>query len=121
MVLVEMNSASPLSKDQRIQKQTSEELPKKPKLPISSGTTRKILKSSGAVIGSSETIWFNAYMENRVYGECLPRAFLSNDLYAEICRVYGKGSIHFIEKIVSDFKRENGLVDAVESGSSSSE
>ena len=99
-------NGSPLTKDQKTAKVVEV---KKPRQLISSGTARKILKTSGAVIGTVETAWLNRYMENKVSGECLPRSFVSNDLYAEICRTYGKGSTQFIEKIVNDFKRENGI------------
>jgi hypothetical protein len=105
-----MNTGSPLSKDQKIAK-VKEDFVKKPKNKISSGTAKKILKESGATIGVVETNWLNGYMENRVRGESLPLSFISNDLYAEICRTYGKGSTQFIERIVADFKRDNGIVD----------
>nr|WPF46747.1 MAG: hypothetical protein [Lake Baikal virophage 11] len=84
------------------------------KTTYSGGTAKKILKDSGAVIGVSEVAWLNRYMANKVAGECLPKSFLSNDLYAEICRTYGKGSAQFIDQIVQDFKRENGLFDTIE-------
>lgn len=83
------------------------------KTTYSGGTVRKILKDTGAVVGFSEVAWLNRYMANKVAGECLPKSFLSNDLYAEICRTYGKGSAQFIDQIVKDFKRENGIVDTI--------
>lgn len=101
-----MNS-SPLTKDHK--RKVIQEDFKKPKNRISSGTAKKILKTSEAAIGVVETDWLNRYMENKVRGESLPLSFVSNDLYAEICRTYGKGSTQFIEKIVEDFKKDNGL------------
>jgi hypothetical protein len=104
-----MNTGSPLTKDQKFKPDT--DTYKKPKQLINSGTVKKILKLSDAVIGASEVAWFNRYMENKVAGECLPKSFLSNDIYAEICRTYGSiGSTQFILKIVTDFKRDHGLV-----------
>ena len=103
-----MNS-SPLSKDQRI-KTKAVPLDKFPKqrFPISIGITKKILKSSEAVIGAVEMHWLNSYIENRIQGECLPRAFLSNELPSEIVRTYGIEADKFIEKIVADFKQQCG-------------
>jgi len=105
-----MNTGSPLTKDQKFKPDT--DTYKKPKQSINSGTVKKILKVlDGVVIGASEVTWFNRYMENKVAGECLPKSFLSNDLYAEICRTYGSiGSDRFILKIVTDFKRDHGLI-----------
>ena len=108
-----MNKGSPLTKDQKIAKAVKDDFGKKAKNKISSGTAKKILKASGATIGIVETDWLNRYMDNRVRGESLPLSFLSNDLYAEICRTYGKGAAQFIERIVTDFKRENGIVDEI--------
>lgn len=103
-------NASPLSKDQRLARGTPvADKVVKTKQPISSGTARKLLKTSGAVIGTTETYWLNRYMENKVSGECLPKSFLSNDLFAELSRIYGKNSKQFIDQIVTDFKRENGI------------
>jgi hypothetical protein len=104
-----MNS-SPLSKDQKIKKLSAVELPKfkKQKYQISVGTTKKILKPAGVIIGSFEMIWLNNYMENRIQGECLPRSFLTNELPIEIIRIYGKDSDKFIERIITDFRQQCG-------------
>lgn len=107
-----MNTGSPLSKDQRVAKPTNPVVVKK-KISIGAGTAKKLLKDSGAVIGAGEVSWLNRYMENKVAGESLPKSFLTNDLYAEICRTYGKDSKHYIAKIVSDFKRENGIAETI--------
>lgn len=103
-----MNS-SPLSKDQRSKKPAPllAKFPKQ-KFQISVGITKKILKTSGAVVGAVEMRWLNSYIENRIQGECLPRSFLSNELPSEIIRTYGIGSDKFIEKIVYDFKQQCG-------------
>ena len=103
-----MNTSSPLSKDHRAKKEAP--LPKfpKPKYPISVGTTKKILKTSNEVVGAVEMHWLNSYIENRIQGECLPRAFLSNELPSEIIRIYGIEADKFIEKIVTDFKQQCG-------------
>ena len=112
-------NGSPLSKDQRLARGTEKVV--KPKQPISSGTARKLLKTSGAVIGTTETYWLNKYMENKVSGECLPKSFLSNDLFAELSRIYGKNSKQFIDQIVTDFKRENGISEITVANESTSE
>lgn len=109
--MLEMNTSSPLSKDQKIKKLTAQPLlPKFPKqkFPIGIGITKRVLKTSNAVIGAVEMRWLNNYIENRIQGECLPRSFLSNELPSEIIRTYGIGADKFIEKIVYDFKQQCG-------------
>jgi len=103
-----MNTSSPLSKDHRIKKEAPLAKFPKQKFPISIGTTKKILKTANAVIGAVEMHWLNSYIENRIQGECLPRAFLSNELPSEIIRIYGIEADKFIEKVVYDFKQQCG-------------
>lgn len=105
-----MNYGSPLSKDHRAGKNEEEKMPKKEKPKISVGTTKKILKKVEVPIGVNEMLWMNNYMLNKVQGECLPKTFLSNDLPAEIYRVYGKeGAEAFQNKVVADFCSQNGV------------
>lgn len=106
-MVIQMN-ASPLSKDQKIKKLVEIPKFKKQKYQISVGITKKILKPSGAIVGTVEMIWLNNYMENRIQGECLPRSFLTNELPTEIIRIYGKDSDKFIEKIIMDFRQQCG-------------
>lgn len=103
-----MNTSSPLSKDHRIKKDALPPKFPKQKFAISLGITKKLLKSSNAVVGLVEMRWLNSYIENRIQGECLPRSFLSNELPSEIIRIYGIGADKFIEKIVEDFKQQCG-------------
>jgi hypothetical protein len=101
-----MNTGSPLSKDWKIKEAPLAKFPK-PKFSISMATTKKILKKSGATIGLIEMRWLNAFMENKVQGECLPKSFVSNDLPSEIIRTYGyvEGE-KFIDKVVAEFERQ---------------
>jgi hypothetical protein len=94
-----MNHGSPLSKDQR-QKKTDpkEEKFAKEKFKISVATTKKILKER--IVGHSQMVWLNQYMDNKIRGECLPLSFLSNDLPSELARSYGEeGAEKFKESV----------------------
>ncbi len=95
-------SGDPLSK----KKDQLDKFPKE-KIKISVATAKKILKSTKRVIGNREAVWLNFYIENRVQGECLPRAFLSNDLPSEIIKAYGVlGADRFNNEIITAFNRE---------------
>ena len=96
-----MNFGSPLSKDHKLKKGKKEEEEKKfakEKFKISIATTKKVLKEK--VVGHSQMVWLNNYMENKVRGECLPASFLSNDLPAELIGTYGEeGADKFKEAV----------------------
>ena len=79
----------------------------KEKFKISIATTKKVLKSK--IVGQSEMKWLNTYIENRIQGECLPKAFHSNDLLAELIKTYGEDSNKFILRIIDDYKSSHGL------------
>ena len=79
------NFASPLTKDQKPKK--GEEVIPKQKFPISLGTTKKVLNDKN--LGTTDMVWFNNYIENRVRGECLPLSLYSNGLMGEIVSIYG--------------------------------
>ena len=101
-----MNTASPLSKDQRKKKDAGEKTDKpKPKPKISLATAKKILKPSKRIIGEAETYWLNNYIENRVRGECLPLNLWSNDIVSEIHKTFG-GSSSFIDSVLRDFESQ---------------
>ena len=100
-----MNTVSPLSKDQRVKK-TSKERVIKQKPNISLSTAKKILKASKRVIGETETLWLNRYIENRIRGECLPLSLYTNDLQSEIINTFGTDAPIFINKILLDFETE---------------
>ena len=105
-----MNHGSPLSKDWKIKKEPELKKFPKPKFNISLGTTKRILKKSESTIGENAMRWLNSYMENKIQGESLPRAFLSNDLPSQLVTTYGTdGAERWIDKIVEDFKRQCGL------------
>lgn len=104
-----MNYGSPLSKDHRVKKEDA--TPKKVKPAISIGTAKKVLKATGRPIGSFEANWLNRYIENKVRGECLPPSLLSNDLPSQLLTMFGVvGSAQFIDRIVSAFCQEFGVV-----------
>jgi len=95
-----MNFGSPLSKDHKLKKgkKEMEEKFAKEKFKISVATTKKVLKEK--IVGHSQMVWLNNYMENKVRGECLPASFLSNDLPAELIGTYGEeGAEKFKEAI----------------------
>jgi hypothetical protein len=96
-----MNFGSPLKKDQK-EKKTKEEVIPKQKFPISLGTTKKVLNDKN--LGTSDMVWLNNFMENKVQGESLPPSFYSNELPAALLSVYGQtGAEAFLEKIRSAF------------------
>jgi hypothetical protein len=95
-----MNFGSPLRKDQKEIK-IKEVIPKQ-KFPISLGTTKKVLNDKN--LGTSDMIWLNNYIENKVQGECLPKSLFTNNLPSEIISIYGhQGSEEFLTKVRSAF------------------
>jgi hypothetical protein len=96
-------SDSPLQKARPVK--VVEGFPKE-KPNISVATAKKILKAAKRPVGTAEAVWLNYYIENRVRGECLPRAFLSNDLPSEIVKAYGaEGAEKFLGEVLAAFAK----------------
>lgn len=94
-----MNHGSPLSKDQRQKKKDDKEekFPKE-KFKISVATTKKILKER--IVGHSQMVWLNQYMDNKIRGESLPLSFLSNDLPSELAKCFGEDGAERFKEII---------------------